>query len=284
MKKSVKIVAASDFHIPNDYPWKALEPYIVGADIVVIAGDFIDRSRQDQISIVHSFLQWCHNGHRKDVAFIVVAGNNDIWSLDNQNPLKNLPENDNVHWLEDFGVMVNGLRFWGTPWIKDKGTNDRFAKSEEALREKFALMNDVDILVSHATPHIEGSYISGSMKDHKGSDSLSAMIVEKKPQIVFCGHVHAGQHEPEKLGDSLVFNVSLYKNGKVSFRPRVIEAVWSEDEGMVFYFSKKDDMKIHHRALKLCDGISCRCSSPAKLNAGAYHLPDPIARTAGGLL
>lgn len=252
----MKILAASDFHILNDCPWKELERYLSDVDIVAIAGDLIDRNMPDQISIARAFLKWCHEDRQKGIEFVVVAGNNDGWSHGTHNPFVGLPPDDNVHWLEDSGATVKGLRFWGTPWIKDKNTEDQFARPEAVLRRRFSLIEDgVDVLVSHSTPHIENSHISGSRKDHKGCDSLAEAIVSKKPKIVFCGHIHAGQHEPEKLGDSIVLNVSLYKDKKIRYRPRMVEVVCAGNGRPVFKFSKKDDMKIHRRALKCCDSI-----------------------------
>ena len=73
----MKILAASDFHILNDCPWKELERYLSDVDIVAIAGDLIDRNMPDQISIARAFLKWCHEDRQKGIEFVVVAGNND---------------------------------------------------------------------------------------------------------------------------------------------------------------------------------------------------------------
>lgn len=86
-----------------------------------------------------------------------------------------------------------------------------------------AKYKDVDLLVAHATPEVPGSHVAGIPEHHYGSEVLREMILAKKPKACVCGHIHAKDHSPVKLGETLVMNVSRIHESrrKAEFPPRV---------------------------------------------------------------
>lgn len=235
----VRVFAISDIH---ETDITTLDPS--GCDIAVLAGDiqghmcshhlkvdFGSRRIAEQIAWVNgTFLPWC--AKYKDVQFVVVAGNNDEFALSPQNPLRHLPEGSNVHYLQDSGIEIKGVKFWGSPWTKPKNHRRHcpadqlkmFERTADDFRKALMKMpEDVDLLVAHATPEVPGSHVAGIPEHHYGSEVLREMILAKKPKACVCGHIHAKDHSPVKLGETLVMNVSRIHESrrKAEFPPRV---------------------------------------------------------------
>lgn len=68
------------------------------------------------------------------------------------------------------------------------------------------------IIVSHAPPR--GTSVDlASSRVHAGSVSLRAFIEERKPSVVFCGHIHEARGI-DHLDDTLVVNPGAVRHGK----------------------------------------------------------------------
>ena len=254
-----RLFACSDIHETNI---EDLNPS--SADIVLLAGDIQGHARcsgpkpsarriVSQIQWVNEhFLPWCAKYPRTQ--FVVVAGNNDEFALDPANPLLNQPEGSNIHYLQDSGIEIKGLKIWGTPWVKPKlhriGALKPFERKDEDFRKALAKMPaGVDILVSHATPAVEDSSIADLPEKHYGSEVLTEAIKEKKPKVCVCGHIHASHHYPVMLGETVIMNVSLIHNDRfhAEYRPRTFSMV--KDEAGAFHLAQSyeemhDNLKI----------------------------------------
>lgn len=214
-KDCVKVFACSDLH---EFDIEELDPS--GADVAILAGDIHEcpRGRGDKIRkddeikeqvrwVEQHFLPWC--GKYPQTQFVVVAGNNDKFVRDPSNPLLRLPDDSNVHYLQDSGIVLKGLKIWGSPWVKDHDLRDALER----------MPDDVEILVTHQTPAIKGSYIAGKPEKNMGSKELASVIKNKQPKVCVCGHVHAKEHHPAYIGDTVVMNVAL-KHKEDFYRPR----------------------------------------------------------------
>ena len=255
----VKVLAFCDVH---ESGYNGIDP--TGHDIVLIAGDLQGfcccsgpkpsaRRIASQINWVNErFIPWCRK--YPGTQFVVVAGNNDEFALDPANPLLNQPEGSNIHYLQDSGIEIKGLKIWGTPWVKPKlhriGALKPFERKDEDFRKALAKMPaGVDILVSHATPAVEDSSIADLPEKHYGSEVLTEAIKEKKPKVCVCGHIHASHHYPVMLGETVIMNVSLIHNDRfhAEYRPRTFSMV--KDEAGAFHLAQSyeemhDNLKI----------------------------------------
>lgn len=122
-----------------------------------------------------------------------------------------------------------------------------FERSETDLKKIFGQMpEDVDVLVTHSTPTVEGTYIAGRPEEAMGCDALRDVILEKKPRVCVCGHIHAKEHHPAMLGETVVMNVSrIHGNERYApvYRPRVF--VMKRKEGkFVCEYDATDDMRV----------------------------------------
>jgi len=68
------------------------------------------------------------------------------------------------------------------------------------------------VVVSHAPPRDTSVDLAFS-RVHAGSVSLRAFIEERKPSVVFCGHIHEARGI-DHLGDTLVVNPGAVRHGK----------------------------------------------------------------------
>jgi len=255
-RETVKLLAFCDVH---ESGYDGIDP--TGHDIVLIAGDLQgyaccsgtkpspERIARQVKFINEKFLPWCNK--YPDVQFVVVAGNNDEFALDASNPLLALPSGSHIHYLQDGLVEIKGLKIWGSPWVKIKnhriGPPKPFERAPDDFKKAFALMpNDVDILVTHATPEVPGSRIASDPKNHFGSEALREIIEAKQPKVCVCGHIHASDHHPAILGQTIVMNVSRIHLDRcqASYPPRSFSMVKDGAGAWFCQYDGADDLKI----------------------------------------
>ena len=215
---------------------------------IVIAGDFMAKGKKkEDIKEAEKwwkekFLPWCED--HKDQNIVIIGGNCDKWLYYNRDKLE-WPKN--VHYLDDTATEVNGMKVYGTSWCPHN-MNGAWEVSEEEMEKEFSkIPYGLDILVTHAPPKGEGLELDHdtSFNNHFGSEALTKAILEKKPKIVLCGHVHSGSHKPVKIGDSIVMNVSRIDDDRYeqSFHGRRI-GVERTDNGLGFLVDLDYDGKM----------------------------------------
>ena len=144
------------------------------ADVLVHSGDFT-MGGSDMEAL--DFLEWLCNLPYKHKIFI--AGNHDDCMLDAT--LEGLP--DNVHYLHDSGIIIDGVSFYGVPMLA------AFADGEMKLMERYDLIPDnVDVLITHRAPL--GILDSVDGRIHYGSSLLLDKLKSINPYILLFGHTH----------------------------------------------------------------------------------------------
>jgi Icc-related predicted phosphoesterase len=211
----LKIACVSDLH--------GHLPEIPECDILLIGGDIVplkyQRSMVSSVSWMNHLLKrWLEGIHYRGVSTAVVAGNHDIIFERRPDMIPGLP----WFYLRDDYTTLRGLKVWGSPWQPTFGTGWAFNLNEADLNRKWAqIPGDTDILLLHGPPHGEGDLtIDGR---HVGSPGLLGRILEVKPKLVVCGHIHEayGLHP---FGDTLIVNASLVNLDYEPVNPvRVVE-------------------------------------------------------------
>lgn len=170
-------------------------------DLLLIAGDISYAFKGDLVTkhrfLVNEFKQWVGGVPATDV--VVVAGNHDQsieqwgWPED----LRSVPK---LHYLEDEGVELHGLKIWGTPWqpwFYSWAFNAPQRGGEDFLAQKFDLIpDDTDIIICHGPPRGVGDGVGDparpDLQEHVGSTALRAAIKRVQPKLMVCGHIHSG--------------------------------------------------------------------------------------------
>lgn len=177
----MKLCIISDTH--NKHKRLAKLP---DADVIIHAGDFTSVGHSHEIV---NFMQWYSKLPYKYK--IVIAGNHD-WLFETHRllALEKVPEN--VIYLEDSGIEIEGIKFWGTP-VQLPFNNWAFNRPEEKLAQHWqAIPDDTDVLITHQPPY---SIFDWSVYDlkHTGSPSLYKEVMERiKPKVHCFGHIHSG--------------------------------------------------------------------------------------------
>lgn len=143
-------------------------------DVLVHSGDF---SLAGSDSEALDFLNWlCDQPHKHK---IFVAGNHDaaIWDAN----IEGLP--DNVHYLSDSNVRIEGKLFYGAPMRLG------MKNGKMMVIENYNLITKgVDVLITHRPPM--GILDLDSAGRHFGSTKLFEKVTELKPKFHLFGHVH----------------------------------------------------------------------------------------------
>lgn len=167
------------------------------ADVLVHSGDFTDNGTEAEVL---DFLNWfiaLDYPHK-----IFVVGNHDLCLWDAEG-IEDLPAN--VHFLQDHGVTIDGVKFFGLGY-----------NHPENLIPK----SDLDVLVTHEPPL---EILDYSMGIHWGNLPLRERMKLVKPQLHLFGHTHESYGITNHDG-TIFSNASLLDDyNKLVNSPRLIQ-------------------------------------------------------------
>lgn len=163
------------------------------ADLIVHCGDFTDLGTESEAL---DFLEWfCDLPYRHK---IFTLGNHDtcLYGAD----ISGLDEN--VHFLRNSGIEIEGLKFYGVPFYMEGLENSCAAD----------IPDGTDILITHQPPYgiLDKSYESGYGDVWFGIESLLSRISEIRPGLCIFGHVHPMYGTISQNGTTFV-NAALLK-------------------------------------------------------------------------
>lgn len=188
------------------------------ADVIIHCGDMTSMGRNHEII---EFMKWFSKLDQFKYK-ICIAGNHD-WLFDTNRLIAYEKIPSNVIYLEDKEVILDGVKFYGTP-VQLPFCNWAFNKPEERLIPHWqAIPDDTDVLITHQPPH---TIFDWSVYDNinTGSPSLYWEVVERiKPKIHCFGHIHSG-HGVKVIDDTTFINASnLDEEYMCVYDPVIIE-------------------------------------------------------------
>ena len=184
----MKIITISDSHGQHH------DLKLPSGDMLIHAGDVTSSGTKTQVL---DFLQWYGALNYKYKIFI--AGNHDFY-FEQAGPeeIKQLIPDD-VIYLNDSGVVINGLHIWGSPvqpWFYDWAFNKQRGA---AIRQHWELIPmDTDILITHGPAHSVLDLTQGN--ELAGCFDLLEVIKEVKPKVHVSGHIHEGYGQINLFG------------------------------------------------------------------------------------
>ena len=221
----MRICAFSDMHGQYDF---TIEP----CDIVLICGDIIPLRIQRDLGqslewIKSFFIPWCNSLPCEKVVFI--GGNHDFLLQKESEKLREaLKSQDKIIYLDCEYYEYNGKTIYGTPWCKPF-FNWAFMEEEKASDERYKDVQHMDILITHDAPHGLSDILlqedcPWADGKHIGNNAIKRLISKTKPALVFHGHLHSTNHEPEVYKKAKIFNVSLLdERYEMVYKPLYIE-------------------------------------------------------------
>lgn len=207
----MRIVFVSDTHEQHGQLTQAL--ISAKADVLVHCGDATGVGALDR---VEGFADWCamllRKGYVRHVVF--VAGNHDC-TLDARHPRSvgssrevalALLEDAGVHYLEDSGAEIDGVRFYGVPWTGRFFDWAFQIDTPEQDASAFDRVPDgIDVLITHGPAlGIRDLVPDGRLT---GSPALLRAIARVRPRVHAFGHIHCG-YGMSLIGPTLHINAS----------------------------------------------------------------------------
>lgn len=193
------------------------------ADVLVVAGDITVHGTLSELARFANLLRTLLYPY-----VVVVAGNHD-------RSFEHCPSTavetlvgemkDRVFYLQDSGVEIEGVKFWGSPWQLRYGNYAFNIDRDSELKRYWDMVpTDTNVLVTHSPPAgILDSVEEEWWKDGKpvkvilnrGSDALLKTVKSIKPQAHIFGHIHEGYGTHKEDGTTFV-NAALCKRGNLT--------------------------------------------------------------------
>jgi 3',5'-cyclic AMP phosphodiesterase CpdA len=174
----VRIVAVSDTHTFEE----DLGPLPDG-DVFVHAGDMLRQGTVDELAGVAAWIRALPHRHK-----VIVAGNHDGVFQENRAAAVSLL-GDAVTYLEDSSAIIDGVRFYGSPWQPEYNDWAFNLPRGAALAAKWAVIpSNIDVLITHGPP--EGIGDRSSVGGRHGDSDLLAAVIRARPRLHLFGHIH----------------------------------------------------------------------------------------------
>ncbi len=170
-------------------------------DVLIHAGDIMNSGWV--ASEVRDFNRWLAD--QPQTHKICIAGNHD-WLFEKGPETHDLLTN--AIYLEDSGVEIGGVRFWGSP-VQPEFCNWAFnrKRGEDIQRHWDLIPKDTDVLITHGPPAGFRDWVKTGYES-LGCRNLRNTVKKVKPKLHVFGHIHGGYGEDHD-GATHYINVSL---------------------------------------------------------------------------
>jgi len=198
------------------------------AEVVIHCGDYTHTGETHEVI---DFLNWF--GNQKSMYKIFINGNHEKY-VAKMGITKQMVESHNKYhmtniiYLEDSEVVIDGIKFYGSPWTPEffpehwayQLMNDGHADS--VWRK---IPNDVDVLITHGPVFGKLDKVKPFArydKENAGCPVLLKKILEIKPKIHVAGHIHSGNGVIQGV-NTLFINASMCNEAyKVNGSPYIV--------------------------------------------------------------
>lgn len=182
----VRVVVLSDTHNMHRYV------EVPEGDILIHAGDICQslgqrasrRAFQNRKTLT-DFNAWLGTLPHKHK--VVIAGNHEFLCQENREEAERILSN--AIYLQDSGVRLGGLYFWGSPWQPEYGGWAFNLPTGAPLQKKWEQIPDhTDVLITHGPPR---GILDCNGYLECGCDDLLKAVERVKPALHVFGHIHA---------------------------------------------------------------------------------------------
>ena len=206
----MRIVIISDTH--GQHGKLRLPP----GDILVHSGDFLSGRLHEQGPRLLEFNAWLDLQPFKHK--IVVAGNHDHLLGLSDHAEEWRPKLTNCIYLEDEGVEIEGVKFYGSPWTPDffpeHWVFNQPRGAEKTVQRWAKIPDDTEVLITHGPPDkildLCADIYAPYTPVHVGCSDLRRRIRHLKSLKVHAfGHIHEGAGTIEEDGITFINASSL---------------------------------------------------------------------------
>lgn len=201
----MRIVCISDTHE------KHRNISVPDGDILIHAGDFTGRGSLDAIRDFNEWLRKLPHRHK-----IFTPGNHEL-SFE-RTPDLALPLITNAHCLIHQSIVLDGLKFFGSPWTPAFGNWAYNSKTSNRLKLIWSEIPDnTDILITHGPPKFildDICTFEGGIR-HVGCSELRSRVEQLNLKAHVFGHIHEG-YGTKMINSTTFVNASICT---ASYRP-----------------------------------------------------------------
>jgi Icc-related predicted phosphoesterase len=221
----MKLVLISDTHTMHE------DLVLPQGDILIHSGDFTGRGKPHE---VEEFFGWLERQSKNFKHIVFIAGNHELsfdykstWVVD---AIKSLPTN--VHYLEDSEIIIDDIKFYGSPWQPEFFDWAFNLPRGKKLEEKWEMIpNDTDVLITHGPPMYILDYTLRDMIN-VGCLALYNKVIQIKPKLHVFGHIHEGYGIKEQDGTTFANASSATARYELINKP--IEIKYDKEKGIEF--------------------------------------------------
>lgn len=210
----MRIVCVSDTHNRGIYI-----PVPPG-DVLVHAGDLTVRGEGDE---VQNAAMWLESLVTRFRAIVFTPGNHDYLFENKEKRARGCFTSDKIHCLMGQEVVVDGLKFYGTP-VTRRFYDWAFNVDADKLHEHWSkIPHDTDVLVTHQPPHGIGDLLEG---EYLGDPALREYVERLQPRLHVFGHIHAGHGKyflPSFARTTFVNAAILDERYQIAHNPIVVD-------------------------------------------------------------
>jgi Icc-related predicted phosphoesterase len=203
----LKIIAISDTHGKH---WSITIP---PGDVLVHAGDITRRGSIDEVNNFNEYLGTLPHAYK-----IIIAGNHDFCFERNREESES--KLTNCIYLQDQGVVIEGVKFYGSPW-QPWFYNWAFnLKRGNELKLKWSKIPlDTKVLITHGPPF--GHRDMTLRRSSEGCEDLLRAVNRIKPKVHIFGHIH--EDSGLSSNENTVFiNASICDSSYTPINPPIV--------------------------------------------------------------
>lgn len=197
----MRIVAISDTHGMQ----AQFGPDIPACDVLVHAGDI---TMHGEVNELYDISQWLNQ--LPATTIIVIAGNHDKCFQTERHLAEQtlLQGSSKIIYLRDESVVIDGLKFYGSPW-QPAFCNwyfnlPRNGPELEACWDQ--IPDDTDVLITHGPPM--GILDKNYWGEHCGCERMLPRVHAVEPKVHIFGHIHHGYGQ--------LLDVTLFVNAAIA--------------------------------------------------------------------
>ncbi|MDT0675086.1 metallophosphatase domain-containing protein [Autumnicola musiva] len=189
----MEVTCISDTHNKHD------ELSLPEADLLIHAGDFTEAGTKKESL---EFLNWFSSQPHKNK--ILIAGNHDFYFEKHKDIYNIIPEN--IHYLKDSGIEINGLYFWGSPVTPGQlGWAFNRERGREIKKHWDKIPVNTNVLITHTPPYKIMDVLDNG--EHIGCEELRKKINDLHLKMHVYGHLH-DSYGSVKAAECLYVNAS----------------------------------------------------------------------------
>jgi len=217
----MKILALSDTHGKHAHIPKE---WMVPADVLVHAGDVSNVGRTVEII---DFLDWFSSQPHKHKIFI--AGNHDWGFQENHDVITRIVRDyGNIIYLQDSEVVIDGVKFYGSPWQPDFFNWAFNLPRGEKLQAKWDMIpEDTDVLITHGPPRNILDFVArgSGYGENVGCADLEDTVLTKLPilKLNIFGHIHYSAGALVKQNKLFVNAAVLNEQYAIANKPVILD-------------------------------------------------------------